>query len=374
MHRINKNTAHALFITTSKIKGLSYTTKSLVKTARQAHTSRRFDVVDSAADKLLELSAMTEQHGLLFKAFAKSKHGHGDPESATKMFNHLVESPFPAVRAASLLALSFAEMKKNCRLASSMLNQSLNLAIRCKTPVTYIQCHNTLSLMLAENGDFEQSVNVLLSVAPMVKQYALHFPALLGELNNNLACAYLEMGEVEKALYYSINAIANPLALNFPEWFETKQAVDNKALETVSKAIYLRKYNRLELLKDWQIFPSPVLLFQVYLKAYDERFKLLDYYVNGSQESDTRFTALLGSLSENCTNSKTSTEIVSFFQDNENIKFQKNISSKKLDALLKIFRNVEQYELDNPLPLRWNLENNAIPARNTFNWFIESSK
>lgn len=238
MNIINARTIKSLFIKSSSVDYLQKTFRDLSITARQALLERNYDSLESKANQFLEISPATEQYGLVYKAAIISKNGQGDLNASVKLFNELAESHRPKIRAASLLAIGIIELRqKNHHAALANITQASKIAATCAAPLTQIMAQNAFSAFLAENGDTARSLEVLHRIAPTVKQYSCVYPVLQGELYNNLACGYLELGEAEKAFYYSNLAIANPCALNFPEWFDTLMSIKNTIRQAESFSI-----------------------------------------------------------------------------------------------------------------------------------------
>jgi tetratricopeptide (TPR) repeat protein len=370
--RITK-AANIFFIAKTSVQGLEETANGLSHAAQKAYTNRNFALLDSAATALMELSPATELHGQLYKALAISKLSAGDKKASIKIFENLAESNSSPIRAASFLAIGLRELRcgKN-KQALKLISHASTLINPFSSPITFFGAQNALSTYMAKRGDYLGSIQILKRLKPFADSYGRIFPALVGELYNNLACGYLDLGEPETAFYYSTKAMANSASLNYPEWFETGKEIEGKLAERRTESVALPDYHpklhRKDFLKNVRLFPSPKLLFQIYLTVCQGRYKLLNYEVNSSSESEVRFTALLRSLALLCDASDSPLRIEGFFEQDESLKFGGNLSEGKLVPLFTTVKNVREYERENPLPI--HIDDGEETARHTLEWFL----
>jgi hypothetical protein len=356
MPKTSTNRIKNLFMFSSEFERVIETTvKRLSFLARQAYTVNDFPTLKQRADELFDLSP---ELGSYFQSLFLSRYGEGNLELAYKKMAELANSSSVQIRAGAMLYLGWRELyyqnteeaKRNFEIASS-----LALSNDLCAPVTFINAQNALSVLFAQQGAVKESVELIQSHEYLVKLVGAYFPAVSAEVNNNIAYGCLELDELEKASYYSNRALSTDAAINFPEWFKTRQEIDDKLYKkNAAKLLSLSHLKGLKSSKNVLIF-SPRVSFQLYLNFHDNREKILDFFTNASEESEIRFIAFIQTLILLCIGHKTGIEIEGYFSINDEVnQFHGNIDRDQLEDLFKLVENIERYETVNPIKIYIN--------------------
>jgi hypothetical protein len=230
MVKTKTNAIKSFLIPLSFEDRLSKVANDLPFYARQAYINRDYDLLKILSDSLINLSPQTEDIGRLYQAYMLSR---VDYSLAEKPFAELAESSNSDVRASAVLALGGIEFRKNnLTEAQKLITLASSNAISKNDPAYLIAlfAQSAYSTLLERIGDNNKSLRVLQENELLAERIGVLYPATLGEHWNNLACGYLEHGNLEAALYYSVKAVSMRCAVNYPEWFETLQAIDAKLL------------------------------------------------------------------------------------------------------------------------------------------------
>jgi hypothetical protein len=352
MVKTKTNAIKSFLIPLSFEDRLSKVANDLPFYARQAYVNRDFDLLKILSDSLINLSPQTEDIGRLYQAYMLSR---SDYSVAEKPFAELAESSNSDVRVSAVLALGGIEFRKNnLTEAQKLITLASSSAISKNDPAYLIAlfAQSAYSTLLERIGDNNKSLRVLQENELLAERIGALYPATLGEHWNNLACGYLEHGNLEAALYYSTKAVSMRCAVNYPEWFDTLQAIDAKLLK--AKKAYAKNLRRkIERLDNLKVFPTPQTCFQIYLTFYKEQYKLLDYYTNESDEADSRFVALINTFDSICSGYRTGIELDGCFLEcyEGSYRYHCSIDRENLWNLFQVIRNVKAYETQFPLPL-----------------------
>lgn len=226
------------FIVTSSIReSVDVTERNLSFLARQAYVNREFENLGKLSIALLNLPSHSGEIGRFYQALDFSRQGKGNNLFAQKVFEELADAHSPKIRAASTLAIGRLEMRAgNYADASRTLLEASKLALSNDLcgPLTFINAQNALSVMQGLNGAYDESIRILKGIEPFTKIAARYFPPVLGELWNNLACGYGDLGDYQTASYYINKATSISIIKNYPEWIETKQDIAQMSLRKPS--------------------------------------------------------------------------------------------------------------------------------------------
>jgi hypothetical protein len=351
MPKMIRQRTNILFMTTSVLDKLSETAKGLAFLARQAYVNRKFESLKKISERLLPSDV-----GLYFQAMADSKHGDGDMQSVRKTFACLADSPLTQVRAAARLFWGWDNLRyENFTEAKRLIMQASHLATSegmC-APLTYINAQNALSVLLAENGAYKESLNLIKNNESLIMRLSHFYPVVLGEYYNNAACSYNDLNELDLAYYYSNKAVSMKVSANYKEWYETRKDIEEKLGQRGGSVFTVpSSYSRSEMLGNLRKFPVPQSYFQVTLKTPVERHRALDYAVNSSAESEARFDSLIKTFEALCGDEKTGYEIEGTFSltSDNNFEYKNNLRRNKVRDFFKLIASVKSFELANPLP------------------------
>jgi hypothetical protein len=338
-------TIKSLFILPS-IGKLGETTRGLSFCARQAYTIRDFKSLRIISERLLNLS--DSEVGSYYKALSESKNGKANIEQALRIFRELCDSPSIKIRAASLLAVGRKELLyKNYSEAKRFILESSRLAAlgNLGSPLTFVNAQNALSILLAEIGAIKESLEILKTNEPLVKLVGFHFPSVLGEHHNNTACSLLELGELSEASYYSDKAIANPAALNYPEWFDTKKEIDEK-LDQKRNRSFVSPPSESFNLPNVVRYPFKRIRLHILLLEDGLRYQLLEMDLNDTEESLDSQAQLLVKL-DKFTSRPTGIILIGFISQDEPEQciFKRHIERHSLNEVMQIVNDFRDMKL-----------------------------
>jgi tetratricopeptide (TPR) repeat protein len=234
-----KKISNILFMVSSK-ETIEKTAANLSLQARQAYTVRDFSEVFACSEKLLQLTPTHQPTGVYYKALALSN--LGEIVIADTAFEGLINVEKAPIRAASFLALGMRQMQKgNYEYATKLIHNASTLALSgdiC-APLTAIYAQNAMSVICGINGNSEQSLKILNTIEPLVKNVGTRFPGLLGQHWNAVAYENFQLGNVDLALNLSSKAISLSISSKYPEWRETFDEISahlpSRSFVTVNK-------------------------------------------------------------------------------------------------------------------------------------------
>jgi len=333
MTRINKKALNTIFIANSSVNEFSETATSLSFLARQTYSDRNYELLSPISDLLINLSRTTEEAGRFYKALCHSKRGVGNLEQSHEILESLADSSRAQIRAASLCALGInsyhlGDMAEAIRLLSA--TNQIALSENICAPFTVVYSAITLSAIQCDNGATMDGLKTLQNAEPLARYLGYISKSLLGDFYNNYACCLSENDELEAASYYSNLAISTEVALNFPDWFESKQEIDQKLFEkNYRKLVSLREYDRVKIAENVSRISSKQ-TFYLCLDYFNTRYKVFKFITDDSDESETRFTALTLTLKSLCAKANTGIKVVGYFSpvDIEDYQFQVNLGLK----------------------------------------------
>jgi hypothetical protein len=354
MTRINKKALNTILIANSSVNKFSETATSLSFLARQAYSDRNYELLSPISDLLINLSQTTEETGRFYKALWHSKRGVGNLKQSHEILESLADSSRAQIRAASLCALGInsyhlGDMAEAIRLLST--TNQIALSENICAPFTAVYSAITLSAIQCDNGATMEGLKTLQNVEPLARYLGYISKSLLGDFYNNYACCLSENDELEAAYYYSNLAISTEVALNFPDWFESKQEIDQKLYEkNYLKLVSLTEYDRAQIAENVSQISSKQ-NFYICLDYYDTRYKVFKFITDNSDESDTRFSALTLTLESLCAKANTGIKVIGFFSpvDPEEYQFQVHLARERIDDFLILIKNIESFEAKFPL-------------------------
>jgi hypothetical protein len=350
MPSTKNNISKSLLIFSSIENRLSEIVKRLSFQARQAYVNRDFKQLKNLYESLLNLGSASEDAGLFYQGLYNSQN---TPLNST-VFESLVDSSIPAIRAASVLMLGGIAFRKNNYTEAQkhiLTAGKIALSHNMCAPLIAYNTQDAYSGLLSAQGAHAESLSILQSNANLAKMIGFYFPATEGEFLNNSAFENLKLNNYEVALHLINKALTLPVK-PYPEWFETKSDILEKIKPARSSSIIVPdSYSQREMLGNLLYFPLPKSCFQVGLSFFGKRHSILNYQLYDNDESETRFMALIDVLDSFCMNYKTQVKIEGLLRrgNEDSLILQGYVSEDDLDDLHVVIRNVKTYEARFPV-------------------------
>jgi tetratricopeptide (TPR) repeat protein len=359
MLKTNKKQAlRNLFIFSTSIEErVNQKIQHLTFQARQAYYERNYRQVAIVGTELVNLSSRSESAGRYFQALALSQQGKSDNDEAQLLFKELINQASKPVKAASLLALGVtAYQQNNFKEAQILINEAQILAnYNDCAPLTSVLSKTAMAAIYSGLGNYEESLQIIKAGMPRIISWGNLFPSYLGMELNNYAYDLCQSGDSVTASRIIKNVIQLPFISAYPEWLETAKEIEQAQTLTTRNHSTITvpiEYNRGEILGNLLHFPLPKKRFHICLHHGGYHFKLLDFIINASEESQDRFVALLQCLEGLTTDEDTGIVIYGYPSpdDMEILEFERNIEKSLLNDLYLLVRNVICYEKENPQP------------------------
>lgn len=350
-----KDTVKNLFILSTSIEEkVKEKTFHLSLLARRAYFERDFTKLKNFSDQLVDVSPHGFHAGLYFKALALSQQGTKETKEAKKIHEFLTASASPQIRAEAYLALGLGELRKNDIYESKkLLTEAYKIAETCgSSPLTMLQIQSARAAILSALGANRHSLSITKSIQPIAFELGRLFPALLGGELNNYAYELSKSGDLSLAHHIIIKCCAMPIAHKFPEWRETAKEVCDLTVKSFNSKFVSRNVEEAKKkLENVINFPIKLRAFHLELSTKRTQGKLLEVFVNNSEESQDRLIALLMSLEQLCIDEKTDYRVsCCMTPEDKTWDFNGYIKSEQLNKLSRLAANVLNFERDNPLP------------------------
>jgi|GEM_PF-6329682 len=203
--------------------------------AERARSMRASNVVESIADRLLEITPYRlSAVGFYYKAISRNNQGAGSPESE-KAFTILSGSNLPIIRARANLALgSQAFIAGDYGRALRWYKAAARELDFEKDPIGCLHLGNMRAAAHGAIGKHEQAASELLQLLKITKVTKTNLAPLVYNLWNSLATEMLRMGEVDAAGRISNKVVASPYVSAYPEWMETREEIQRATQRAAS--------------------------------------------------------------------------------------------------------------------------------------------
>jgi tetratricopeptide (TPR) repeat protein len=202
----------------------------LLAQAERAYLSRDIAGMSRAADALLMLqSEGARAAGLFYRAMCERRAGR--EIEAARLFASVASCPAaPRFRARAMQALGLArQYQGEYTEAVRLYGEAITASHAARDAVAFVRAGLTLSEVQSENGNHDQALDHLRAIRPAVEVLGKAEPFYLHLFANEVAFELLQAGRLNEARRFAAFALASPVALAYPEWLETAQAIERQA-------------------------------------------------------------------------------------------------------------------------------------------------
>ncbi len=218
--------------TNQSVSGIA---RKLTSTAHQAYDFRRFDIVGDAGRLLLSLppSSKSEAVGEFYLALGLSRGTRGDTDSARSLFEHVAEKAALRYRAKAMLALGTNSIVVGDRTtAMAFYREGMRIIKRDRVfdPAILYFTTRMIAVLRAAEGDHQGALADLENLFPLVRMASSQQPYAYYDYLNTIAVELTEAGRLEEARNASQIALASPFAHAYPEWRDTLDEIELRAL------------------------------------------------------------------------------------------------------------------------------------------------
>jgi tetratricopeptide (TPR) repeat protein len=205
--------------------------RQLVDIARQAHVSRRTDLVEIASHAILSLPLSSDIHsaGTFYAAYCR--HQRGEVEESRIILSYVADSPASGFRERAIFELGTTYFTQGDIAQALYFYIESAKAAKHTDPLTYVHSLWMLAASSGVIGDHRRASSDLEQLFPLVHSLNGIYPSFYFNYLNSLAVEFCEVGRIEEANHAIDIALASPFADRFPEWIETKREIAQKAKE-----------------------------------------------------------------------------------------------------------------------------------------------
>jgi hypothetical protein len=205
----------------------------LVLLAEHAHAFRQFDALEETSRILVNLPLRQHENiGHYYRGLRIMKLGRGDLEQAARIIESAAESTPPRYRARALISLGGNSLcRGDFRFALSLYSEAARVGSRDGRVDLFATIHTQkmAAVINGFEGNHRGAVELLESLLPLAQSVRSSQPHLYCDYLNSLAVELCEVGRLEEARNVSKVVLASPFAPTYPEWRETREAIELKA-------------------------------------------------------------------------------------------------------------------------------------------------
>lgn len=235
------------------LRALNYADR-LIDLAQEAWAHRRFDLVSSIAETLLDwpLPYQYRAAALYFRGLGLTREGAGSYDEARPILESIAEDQRAPMRyrARSRLTLAgwylhFGDYAGAGKMFADTLKVSR--AHNWCDPAASVKATIGGAVLLSISGNHRDAVRVLRELAPIMRWIAPKYQGIYHQYNNSLAVELAECGELFDARKCIIRACNSQYAAKYPEWWETKREIDRGLYRSQGRIVDLHCERSVEL-------------------------------------------------------------------------------------------------------------------------------
>jgi hypothetical protein len=200
--------------------------EELISIAENAHTFRRYDVVEQTSDLMLALplSKPFKAAGLYYKQLCVADMGRGDLEKAESLLGTIIESGDYKYRARAFSSLAAIRTARKDYGAAIKLYLSASHTAKTDPsfdPATVVGASRMVAFFKSCEGSHKSALQDLERMLPLARMIGRRNRVLYDDYLNSLAVEMASPGYLEGARRASSVAVASPYAFAYPEWHDT---------------------------------------------------------------------------------------------------------------------------------------------------------